>query len=110
MAADGEDDRSVCAAELGGDLLAARAGADDEDAAPGERNGIPVPIGMNLEEVTRCRGGCRRIRGSAESPVATTTLHACHGPASVSMRKPARDCSTALTATCSMTGALTASA
>ena len=50
--------------ELGGDLLSAGSGADDEDAAVGNRARVPVAVGVNLQHVSRRRrsgGGDGRV-------------------------------------------------
>jgi hypothetical protein len=60
VAADGEHNLAVRAAELGGDLLPARPGADDENAARRKRNGIPVAVRVQLQQVSRRGGGIRR--------------------------------------------------
>jgi hypothetical protein len=68
VTADCEHDAAVRAAQLGGDLLAARPRADDEDAAGPERLRVPVTARVQLEQVVRCRrgrGGDPRLGGVA---------------------------------------------
>ncbi len=63
MAADGEDDPPSGTRELERDLLAARAGAHDQDAAVRQGARVAVAARVELGEPRRRRGGLSRQAG-----------------------------------------------
>ena len=83
VAADGEHDVAAGAAQLGGELLPRRPGADDEHAAVRQLLGAAVARGVQLASNGGAAAAAAGMRGTSQSPVAITTLAACQSPRSV---------------------------
>ena len=108
VAADGEHDSASRACELVGDMVTARPRADDEHAAgrqplrrAGERDACSWSTAAGADAANY------GTAGTAPSPVASTTLRACHPPRAVATWRPPAARSTPVTVVRSCSGART---